>query len=213
MARPKEQTERRREFVLAARRAIVKHGITGIRVRDVAQEAGTSAGLVRYYYPSMEDLLIDVHQDAVDRFYWSRLNAADGVEDPRAKLCQLVNNGIPDDVDDQISLVLYELHLHASRNRTHAALMTALFDREVSLYSSVLQAGRDRGFFTFTHQIQEIAMNAVALEDAYGLHIVGRNSGIAPGRARDLVRGFLEDATRTSLEGFGQVVQGQSALL
>ncbi|HVQ86555.1 MAG TPA: TetR/AcrR family transcriptional regulator [Actinomycetes bacterium] len=202
MARPKEQTERRREFVEAARRAIVERGITGIRVGDVAQEAGTSNGLVRYYYPKFEDLLIDVHQDAVDRFYWSRMTAADAVDDPRAKLVALVHNGIPDLADDQISLVLYELHLHASRNRTHAALMTALFDREVSLYVTVLQSGRDLGLFTMTHPIQDVSMNAVALEDAYGLHIVGRNSGVDPQRARELVLGFLADATQTILASF-----------
>ena len=78
MARPKEQTARRAELVAAAGRAVVRRGVRGLRVKDVAAEAGISAGLVSYYFPDLDDLLVDLHEHSVDRFYWSRMRLVGG---------------------------------------------------------------------------------------------------------------------------------------
>jgi AcrR family transcriptional regulator len=199
MARPKEQTARRRELVEAAGRAIVRRGLTGLRIKDVAQEAGLSAGSVSYYYRDFDDLVADVHQDAVDRFYWSRRRAVEAGEDPESQLLALVEQGVPDG-GDPTSTVLYELHLHAARSRTHAVLMTALFDREVSLYSGVLETGRRQGVFTLDRAtVDVVAVNAVALEDAFGLHLVGRNTHVDAPMARAHLLAFLRTATGAPL--------------
>jgi AcrR family transcriptional regulator len=199
MGRPKEQGRRRRELVAAAGRAIAARGMAGLRVRDVAAEAGLSAGLVSYYYRDLDDLVLEVHQDAVDRFYWARARVAEEVADPRERVVRLVEGGLPTDADDLVCRVLYETHVHAARSRVHAALLTALWDREVSLYSAALQHGRDRGVFRLQAPVTEIASNAVALEDAYGLHIVGGNSSLPRERAQELVLRFLETQTGCSL--------------
>ncbi|NUS50865.1 MAG: TetR family transcriptional regulator, partial [Nocardioidaceae bacterium] len=60
MARPKEQAARRQELVAAAGRVIVQRGVRGLRVKDVAAQAGISAGLVSYYYPDLGDLRSEV---------------------------------------------------------------------------------------------------------------------------------------------------------
>ena len=75
MGRKKEQTARRQELREAAGRAIAARGVPHLRITDVAAEAGISEGLVRYYYPDLDDLLLDLHQHSVDRFYWARLQA------------------------------------------------------------------------------------------------------------------------------------------
>ncbi|OXM64656.1 MULTISPECIES: TetR/AcrR family transcriptional regulator [Amycolatopsis] len=204
MARPKDQAKRRDEIVAAAGRAILRRGLTGLRVRDVAEEAGLSAGLVSYYYRDLDELLLEVHQDAVDRFYWGRAEAADSETDPRGRLVRIVEAGLPADENDPVCRVLYETHVHASRSRTHAALMTALWDREVSLYSAALAHGRDAGVFRLRGPVADVAANAVALEDAYGLHVVGRNSSVSVPRARALVLRYLETETGCELTGGGQ---------
>jgi AcrR family transcriptional regulator len=199
MARPKDQAKRRDELVEAAGRAILKRGLAGLRIRDVAEEARLSAGSVSYYYPDLEDLLFEVHQDAVDRFYWNRAKAADGEADPVRRLVRLVEAGLPADEDDPLCRVLYETHVHAARSRTHAALMTALWDREVSLYSAALAHGRDTGKFRLRSEVGDVAANAVALEDAYGLHVVGRNTSLSTARVLVLVLGYLEAETGCEL--------------
>lgn len=198
MARRKEQTRRRSELVAAAGRAILERGVVGLRIRDVAEEAGLSAGSVSYYYRELEDLLLDVHADAVDRFYWARAAAIADVEDPPQRLSRLVTAGLPASAGDLLCRVLYEIHLHAARSSAHAALLTSLWDREVSLYDDVLADGRDLGVFRLVHPARDIAENAVALEDAYGLHIVARNAHVQRERARDLVLGYLAAETGIS---------------
>lgn len=199
MARPKNQTVRRQQLVGAAESVIAERGLVGLRVKDVADRAGLSPGLVSYYYPDLDGLVIDVHEHGVERFYWARMRSVEGAGDARQALRALVSGGIPDGPEDPLCRMLYELHLHASRDRTHALLMTGLFDREVSVYSTVLQQGHDRGELDLQAAASVVATNAVALEDAYGLHIIARNSRVDPQRARELILGYLSCATATEL--------------
>ena len=192
MARPKDQRERRSDLVRAASQAIVDSGVAGLRIRDVATQAGLSAGLVTYYYPSLDELVLDVHADAVRRFYSARREAIDRVEDPLAQLAELVRLGVPDDVDDLLCRVLYELHVQGARSAAHAALMSSLWEQEVSLYELVLTRGTERGVLTLRTTPREIAETVVALEDAVGLHVVGHNPAMSVERARLLVTRLVE---------------------
>ena len=45
----------------------------------------------------------------------------------------------------------------------------------------------------------DVASNAVALEDAFGLHVVARNRRLDTSRARELLLGYLSDATGADL--------------
>ncbi len=58
MARPKRQAERRGQLVAAAQRAIPGTG-RGARLNRVADEAGLTSGAVLYYYPDIDDLLLE----------------------------------------------------------------------------------------------------------------------------------------------------------
>jgi hypothetical protein len=69
----------------------------------------------------------------------------------------------------------------------------------VSLYAMVLQEGQDRGEFRLRLPAMDVASYAVALEDAFGLHIVARNRRLDTPRARELLLGYLSDATGADL--------------
>lgn len=199
MARQKDQSARRRDLVNAASRAIVEAGLAGLRVRDVAARAGISAGLVTYYFHDLGELTLEVHADAVRRFYLARRNAVSAMDDPRRQLRELVRLGVPDSPDDLTCRVLYEFHLHAGRSGAHAVLMTSLWDQEVSLYELVLQRGVECGAFELRAPVREVAETAVALEDAVGLHVVARNAMMTPEAALRLVVGLLERETSSLL--------------
>lgn len=199
MARPKDQTARRKDLVNAASRAIAEVGLAGLRVRDVAEHAETSAGLVTYYFQDLGELTLEVHADAVRRFYQARRRAVDAMDDPRRQLFELARLGVPDSRDDLTCRVLYEFHVHAARSSAHAVLMTSLWEQEVSLYELVLQRGVERGAFELRTRVREVAETAVALEDAVGLHVVARNATMTPQGALGLVVGLLERETSAQL--------------
>jgi DNA-binding transcriptional regulator YbjK len=186
MARVKDQAARRAEIVDAAKRAIATRGLTGLRLKDVAAECELTAGAVAYYYPDLTQLVREVHLDEVDRFYWDRRRAIEAVDDPRVKLSRTVASGVPSSARDVDFQVLNELHVHAYRDEVHARLMADLFDREVSLYESVLMDGVAAGVFALKAPAGMIARNLVALEDAYGLHVLG-GSRVGGAEVRDMI--------------------------
>lgn len=192
VARPKDQRERRGDLVRAAARAIAETGVAGLRIRDVAAQSGLSAGLVTYYYPGLDELVLDVHADAVRRFYSARREAIDRLDGPLEQLAELVRRGTPEADDDLLFRVLYQLHVHAARSAAHAALMSSLWEQEVSLYELVLARGAERGVLALRSSPREIAETVVALEDAVGLHVVGRNVAVSVERARALVTALVE---------------------
>ena len=85
-----------------------------------------------------------------------------------------MRSGLPGPQDRRLSQVLNEMSVSASRNGVHAALMASLFDREVSLYLSVLEDGRASGSFRLSQPALTVARNLVALEDAYGFHLLAK---------------------------------------
>ncbi|WP_084541370.1 TetR/AcrR family transcriptional regulator [Nocardioides alkalitolerans] len=212
MPRPKDQRERKRVIVEAGARAIAATGVSGLRVRDVAEQAGISAALVSYYYRHLDDLVLDVHAHASERFCAARRAAAEAHEDPVDQLAELVDRGVPATADDLLCRVLYELHVHAARSPSHAALMSALWEQEVSLYEVVLERGRAAGSLSLGAPAREVAETFVALEDALGLHVVARNSRLSPERGRGLLRALAERETGAVLDAALRASHGSTSV-
>ncbi|MFD9125971.1 TetR/AcrR family transcriptional regulator [Kitasatospora sp. NPDC059571] len=195
MARPRNQSARREALIEAAGRAISERGLAGLRIKDIAAEAGVSAGSVLYYYPELDDLVFEVHRDAVERYAHGRSTATDGIADPAERLRTAVESGLPAGPDDPTHRLLYELHSLADRSSAHAALMGSLFAREVALYTMILELGRATGDFTLTEAVGDTARNLVALEDGYGLHIDSRNTAVDRATALRLILGHARAVT------------------
>lgn len=195
MGRPKNQTARREALVDAAGRAIAVRGLDGLRIKDIAAEAGMSAGSVLYYYPELDELVLEVHRGAVERYLGARHARTDAADGPVERLRALIAGGLPDSPANATHSLLYELHRRADRSAGHAALMGSLFAREVALYERVLEVGAAGGAFVLTEPAADLARNLVALEDGYGLHIVSRNHQLTPDEARRLILGYARAVT------------------
>lgn len=195
MARRKDQAARREHLVAATLTVIARHGLSGATMKNIADEAGISPRLVAYYYPALDGLIEAAHQAATDRYYWSRQRDIEGDLPPTEKLARLMYSGLPRGRDLLLSQVLDEISVSASRSPMHATLMTLLFDREVSLYTSVLEVGRATGVFSLTDPAHLIARNFVALEDALGLHILAHNSSLTLDMAEQQLASYAHAAT------------------
>lgn len=172
VARKKDQRERRDHLIAATRRQIVEQGLAPVRIRHIAAEAGLSPGLVSYYFPDIEDLFRAVYRDAIERFSTQRRAMIEAISDPGERLAALIRSGLPTGPDDETCILLYEFHPQVARNPAATAQRALLFERQVALYVSVLEAGEARGVFTLKGSAASIASNLVALEDAYGHHVV-----------------------------------------
>ena len=196
MARPKRQEQRRSELVAAAQRIIVKHGPDGARLNRVAEAAGLTSGAVLYYYPNIEDLVLEANQAGMERFYEQRVRMLEALPDePVTRLRARVDSGLPANTLDPEVRLLCELGGSAGRNPVMATLLTALYDRQVGMYQVVLAQGSARGFFTLSHDSLSIARNVVALEDAYGYRIVAKHPSIDHAVASELILNYLRHST------------------
>jgi len=199
VARKKDQAARREQFVSATIDLIADHGIEALSLAAIADRVGVSHRLVAYYYADLESLVQQAHEAAVERYYWARLRALDGTAEPPQRLLQLIRSGLPTRQDRRLSQVLNELSVSSSRSEIHARLMSQLFDREVSLYLSVLTEGAAGGAFRLSEPPLAIARNLVALEDAYGFHLLAKVTSIDAATALGALVGYARTATGVSL--------------
>ena len=101
MARHKNQTARRRQLTEAAGRAIIKRGAGAVRLKDIADQAGVTPGAVLYYYADVDELLVEVHRTAGERFCDARAVALERISDARLKVLAAVRTGLPTGPDDE----------------------------------------------------------------------------------------------------------------
>ena len=200
MARSKSQKDRRQALVGAAQRAMLEHGADA-KLRHVADAAGLTSGAVLYHFPDVQALLLEANRAGMERFYDQRVAAAASIDDPAEKLVLTVRSGLPESSNDASVRLLCELGGAAGRQPVYATLLTALYDRQVAMYESILAAGVARGVFTLTQDSLTIARNLVALEDAYGYRIIAGHPRIDHDTAAELILAYAKLATGHPLPG------------
>lgn len=84
-------TRRRAQLVKAAIKLFSRMGYHAATVKDIAQEAGVSAGLMYQYVPDKQDLLFLALQHIVQRNKEEVPSALLGVEDPIARLYRAID--------------------------------------------------------------------------------------------------------------------------
>ncbi|SDG57281.1 DNA-binding transcriptional regulator YbjK [Sinosporangium album] len=199
----KSRTDRRLDLIEAARRAVIRHGIEGVHLNHVAEEAGLTSGAVLYHYPDFGELLVEAHHVSTERFYEQRLRQIAKITDPREKLVVTIRSGLPTGPLDPDVRLLNELGGSAGRNRIYGLLLTTLYDRQVTMYQSILDTGAALGVFTLADETLVIARNLVALEDAYGYRITARHPIIGPEEAAELILGYARAMTGCPLTSGG----------
>lgn len=197
--RPVGRKQRRENLIAAAQRAVAEHG-AGVRLKDVAQAAGLTSSAILYHFPDVQTLLVEANRAGMERFYDERMRAIEKMDTPDRKLVVTIATGLPRDSDDAAVRLLCELGGAAGRYPVYAAMLTALFDRQVAMYQVILESGVAAGVFTLGQPSLTIARNIVALEDAYGYRMVARHSTIDHGVATQLILDYARMATGHPLD-------------
>ena len=176
MARPKRQEARRAALIEATYAAGRTHGLRSLSLTDVAVQAGLSRGAILYYYEDLDTLLVEAHAAGVERFCDERDATVADLADPRDRLAAAIDAGLPSGPDDALMSLLYEFDVLAGNSALHDELVQKLYLRQLATYTGIFAAGREAGVFNAALPDEHLAMTFVALEDAYGLHIVGGNA-------------------------------------
>jgi AcrR family transcriptional regulator len=172
--RTRDQARRRQELVSAAAAVVSRKGLSGTRLRDVAEAAGLTSGAVLYYYGNLDELFTEAYDHAIDRFCRQRERAIAGIADPAQRLARAIRMAIPTGPDDDEIRLLYELEPVAFRDQACAALMSAYIERQVAMYAAILEVGAATKVFELAHEPRTIARNLISLEDGQGLYVLMR---------------------------------------
>ena len=198
--RRKDQTVRREQLARAGRQVLLERGAVGIRVKDIADRAGIAPSSVLYYYPRIEELLLEVSRDAIDRYAERRSRQVRLLDDPTDQLRLAIHLGVPTGPDDEESRLLYELDALTGSSPAFAMMTTSFFDRQALLYQYVLERGVDQRRFQLTQPAETVARGLVALEDGLGLQVVLQHPGIDSAEAERILLRYVGMATAVDLE-------------
>ena len=197
--RRKDQARRRAQLVAAAREVLLERGAVGLRVKDVAERVGLSSSSVLYYYPDLDDLLLEVSREAMERYAERRAEAVRGIADAAAQLRLAIRLGVPTGPDDDDSRLLYEIDALTGASQLFATLSASFFDRQATLYERVLERGAESGAFELSADPPTIARGLVALEDGLGLQVVLGHPGIDAVSAEEILLAWAGAATGVDL--------------
>ncbi|WP_371789951.1 TetR/AcrR family transcriptional regulator [Streptomyces sp. NBC_01471] len=180
---------RRAELGAAVQRALLARGLEGLRLRDIADEAGVTPAAV-LYYGDLDSLVHEAYQRAIERYSQEREEAADRFADARDKLRSCIDHGVATGPDDALTRLMFEYWPRCLRDARAAALDSALTERQIAVYASVLVLGQAQGHFTLEDPPRLLAANFVAMEDGYQMEV------LAGRRTRTEVIGALRGYAR-----------------
>ena len=189
MARKKDQEARRLALGEAVRRAVLTRGLEGVRLRDIAEEAGVTPAAV-LYYGDVDALTYDTYQQAIERFSLDRERVAEQFPDARDRLRASIDHGVASGPDDELVRLLFEFWPRSLRDPKAAVLDASLQERQIAVYSAIFVLGTAQGHFTLTDPPRLLAGNIVAMEDGYQMEILSGR------RTRDEVKACLHSYAR-----------------
>jgi AcrR family transcriptional regulator len=198
--RPRNQAERRRQLANAGRRVLLERGAVGVRVKDIAERAGITPSSVLYYYPRLDELMMEVSREAMERYAERRSTRVRALADPVDQLKLAVELGVPTGPDDDESRLLYELDAFVGASPAFRVLSSAFFDRQVALYEHVLESGAGRGAFRLAAPAGSLARGLVAMEDGLGLQVVIGHPGLDSSEAKRILLRHASAVTGVALE-------------
>jgi AcrR family transcriptional regulator len=183
----------------AARKVLLERGAVGLRVKDIAEQAGLAPSSVLYYYPDIEDLLLDVARSAMERYAEDRSAAVRETEGAAARLRLAIRLGVPTGPEDEDSRLLYEIDAMTGTSPAFMVLSAAFFDRQVHLYESLIEAGAASGELRLSISPTTIARGLVAMEDGLGLQVVLGHGGIGRREAERILLDYASEMVGAEL--------------
>lgn len=142
MARPRSDIAPR--IVHAAHDRFLKEGVDGASLRAIAQDAGTSIGMVYYYFPTKDDLFLAVVEETYARVL-AKMSAALGPAAPVEERIGRLYRTIGELTDPEISTVrLVAREALVSSNRL-ARLLDRFERGHLPLIAGVLSDGLREG--------------------------------------------------------------------
>ncbi|WP_030978000.1 TetR/AcrR family transcriptional regulator [Streptomyces sp. NRRL S-1824] len=185
---------RRAAVAEAVWRLIRKHGLEGVSVRNVAREAGLSAGSLRHYFASQSEVLTFAMQLVIDRVR-TRIQALELHPDPPAAAQQTIEELLPLDPERWAEAEVWLAF--TARAQTQPALRV-LRDTSYELLQNLchrLVAALDQQGAAADRDLMIETERLYALIDGLVVHCVIRPDRVTPSLIQDVIARHLAQLT------------------
>jgi AcrR family transcriptional regulator len=187
--RPRLDHVRRPELLAAAASVIRQRGLEHARVADIAEQAGTSAPSVLYYFASKAELLREALTSAEERFYEDLAVELEGIPSARDRMVRIVASGAGE--GDYDASLWMEVWARALSDSDVAATRAELDGRWRRTIAEVVRYGQERGEFGPADP-EEFAVLVASLLDGLSVQIALRDKEVTPDRVRELALKLAE---------------------
>jgi len=181
---------RRQAIVDAAQVVATRKGLSATTVRDVAEEMGTSSGLIHHYFASMDQLLAIVFAQVAEEDLSATRERMDLAESPTGKLAEYFAAWADPDNDRTFQFWL-DAWSEAGRNEAVRERSRDLNIRWQSLLSSVIRQGITTGEFNEV-EVEATAWKALSLLDGLTLQVVAHPTVMERGKAAQWAASGIE---------------------
>lgn len=183
---------RRSEIGEALWRIVLREGVGGVSIREVAAEAGISAGSLRHVFATKDELLLFsmrlVYQRAAER-----VTAHHSIDDPIERGVAVLSEVLPLDDDRRVEMHV-DMALVAESGTRPALRAEALNSNRAlrTLCRNVIERLGEYGLLAADRNIDDEAMRLHALIDGAAMHLVlGDND--PPAAVVQMLTRYLED--------------------
>jgi AcrR family transcriptional regulator len=187
--RPRLDHVRRPELLASAAAVIRRRGLENARVADIAEDAGTSAPAVLYWFASKSELLKEALTSAEEGFYEDLARELGEIESACGRLVRIVESAAGD--GDYDASLWMELWARALRDPDLAATRAELDGRWRHTIADVVRSGQERGEFGPADP-DEVAVLLASLLDGLAVQIALKDMEVTPDRVRELALKLAE---------------------
>jgi len=196
MGRSVDHEARREIFAAAALRVIMREGIAGLTVREVAKEAGFTTGALTHYFHSKDQLLIEASEHSAT-LVRHRMERAEKVRPTLEAIRRVVALALPLTAETRgywrIWVGYWE---RSSYDDDVARVMRLRYDEWRSRLARLLARAQEEGDVTPDVDPRQAAESLIALVDGIGVQVLLGVGRIPPARQRAMFDLWLETLRR-----------------
>ncbi len=192
MPRPNVETARREQILTAACEVISALGLHELRLADVAQRAGVSAGMVHYYFDGKRAVLAEAFAFNARRSLERRRRLLESDDPPLEVLRRVVESYLPDD-DRTLSAwrVWAELWAQAMRDADFQQINEALYQEWRAMIVVIVERAQGDGSARGGDPTA-VANMLIAMIDGLATQVLVNSAEMTVARMRETLGAFID---------------------
>lgn len=191
MARQADHNERREVFAAAALRVIMRAGVEGLTVREVAKEAGFTTGALTHYFQSKDQVLIEASEYAA-KLVRPRMERSARNTSAIEALRKVVADALPITGEKRglwrIWIGFWE---RSSYNADVAKVMRLRYDEWRNRLAVLIRRAQDEGEMPKGFDAELAAQELIALIDGIAVQVLLGTGRIPATRQREMIDGWI----------------------